>query len=292
VRFRNHFLPLALRQKLFMQFRLSSPYPAPRPDRTALLSSLFMGGFVALFLLYFRPYGLNSGPYADAPERVAFFGFLTFLSYMILEMMLPLLAPRWFDDRHWKVWHRIAYYLLLMWLIASLNGLYINYLQQLSFSWGNYGRIIVQTLALGVLPITMIVLFRFNQKSVFYLKQAEAIRLGGATTDSSPLAPANSKAGKAATSFLAAEAFGNYVKVYFETEGGHRQEVERTTLAKLVADKESEGVVRCHRSFAVQPAYVREVSGNAQGLKLLVGKGDLEVPVSRSFLPAVRTALG
>jgi len=179
-----------------------------------------------------------------------------------------------------------------MLLVATLNGLYINYMQQLAFSWSNYGRIIVQTLALGVLPVTMIVLFRFNQKSVFYLKQAEEIRRGTPAPDNFPLASANSDPEKMANGFLAAEAFGNYVKVYFETEGGYRQEVERTTLAKLVAEKENEGVVRCHRSFAVQPSYVREVSGNAQGLRLLVGKGDLEVPVSRTYLPTVRSALG
>lgn len=155
-----------------MLSKLTSPYPAPRPDRGALLSGLFMGGFVALFLLYFRPFGLAHGPYQGAPERVAFFGLITFASFLILELLLPLLVPAWFKDKDWKVWHRIVYYLVLIWLIASLNGLYINYVQGLSFSWRNYGQIMTQTMTLGVLPVTMIVLYRYNEKMVFYLKEA------------------------------------------------------------------------------------------------------------------------
>lgn len=141
--------------------------------------------------------------------------------------------PYWFQDRNWRVWHRILYYLFLLWLIATANGMYINWLYGLSFSWANYASIMVQTLALGVLPVTMIVLFRFNQKSVFYLKQAVEFRNRPSTSAApAPVLPA-ADPGQGRPVFLAAEAFGNYVKVYFATEEGYRQEVQRMTLVSL-----------------------------------------------------------
>ncbi len=146
--------------------KLTSPYPAPRPDRTAVLSGLFMGLFVGLFLLYFRPFDLGSGFFGEVPVRIVFFGVITLFAYWFMEVLLPLVFPRWFNDQNWKVWHRIAYYLLILWLIASLNGLYTNYIQGLSFSWRNYGLIMTQTLTLGVLPITKIVLYRYNRSLI------------------------------------------------------------------------------------------------------------------------------
>lgn len=274
-----------------MQFHLSSPYPAPRPGRPALVAGLFMGLFVACFLLYFRPFGMRYGAYADAPIWIALFGLITFVCFLVVEVFLPMLMPLWFQDRNWRVWHRILYYLFLLWLIATANGLYINWLYGLTFSWANYALIMTQTLALGVLPVTMIVLFRFNQKSVFYLKQAAEFRQKSSTVAVPTPALTEADPEEALPVFLAAEAFGNYVKVYFATDEGYRQEVQRVTLVSLVAEREEAGVIRCHRSFAVQPERVHEVSGNAQGLRLLVGNGDLEVPVSRTYLPAVKAAL-
>jgi len=260
-----------------MLAKLTSPYPAPRPDRGALLSALFMGGFVTLFLLYFRPFGLASGPYEGAPEKVAFFGLLTFIAFLVLEVLLPLMVPGWFKDKDWKVWHRIVYYLVLIWMIASLNGLYINYVQSLSFSWRNYGEIMSQTLMLGV----------------FYLKEAAVMEKSSRlrSAEQAMHAPADVPT-DAGDVFLAAEAFGNYVKVYYADGESWRQEVQRLTLSSLVNDLGAEGVIRCHRSFAVAPGQVRHISGNAQGLQLLVGKGELMVPVSRTYLKVVREALG
>ena len=246
-----------------------------------------MGGFVGLFLLYFRPFGLAGGPYADAPEKVAFFGLITFIAFLVLEVLVPLLVPGWFQDRNWKVWHRVVYYLVLVWLIATLNGIYINYTLGLNFSWSNYGLIMTQTMSLAVLPVTMIVLYRYNEKMVYYLKEAATLE-----KSNRPRSPEQTEAFAERDVFLAAEAFGNYVKVYYAEGEGWRQEVQRLTLSSLVEGLAAEGVVRCHRSFAVAPGEVRHISGNAQGLQLQVGQGDLKIPVSRTYLKSVRAALG
>jgi hypothetical protein len=247
-----------------------------------------MAGFVTVFLLYFRPFGLERSPYEGAPEKIVFFGVITLLCFWFLEILLPILLPAWFNDRKWRVGHRIAYYLLLLWLIASMNGLYINYINDLSFKWGNYGTILIQTVALGILPVTMIVLYRYNEKMAYYLQQAAEVERA------SRLMPKEDGLSAEAPSreiFLAAEAYGNYVKAYYATKDGWRQEIQRVTLSKLVDNLSSTGVIRCHRSFAVASGQVKNVSGNAQGLQLLVGTSELKIPVSRTYLKAVREAL-
>jgi len=271
-----------------MLAKLNAPYPAPRPDRAAAMASLFMAGFVTVFLLYFQPFGLEGAPYYGAIGKIGFFGLITLVCFLFLEVLFPLLVPTWFNDRQWKVWHRIAYYLFLLWLIASMNGLYVNYIGDLGFKWKNYGTILTQTLALGILPVTIIVLYRYNEKMAFYLQQAAEVERASRLM---PKAGSPAPEDVSSEVFLAAEAYGNYVKVYYASPDSWKQEVQRETLSKLVDKLSPTGVIRCHRSFAVAPQQVKHVSGNAQGLQLLVGKGELEIPVSRTYLKAVREAL-
>lgn len=274
-------------QHSYMDFSLTSPYPAPYASRGSLLAGIFIGIFVGGFLLYFRPFGLSGGIYRDAPEKIALFGGISFISYFALEWLLPLLFPSFFRDRDWLVWHRIVYYLLLLLIIATLNGLTINYFQQLDFSWSNYGNIIRQTLVVGILPITMIVLYQYNRKLRQNLQEAAEIRKASGLDVLPKAAPLELASGE----ILGAEAYGNYVKVYLNTPSGYETEVRRMTLNKFVEAHSATGMLRCHRSYAANPAFVSKVDGNAQGLRLSFGIGDLEIPVSRSFIPSVKAVV-
>lgn len=275
-----------------MLANLNALYPAPRPGWPSVRGGFFLGLFVAVFLLYFRPFGLRSGLYGSRQELIAFFGVLTLVASLILETLLPWLFPRLFEDKNWRVWQQIVFYLLLLLLIATLNGLFINYVGNLAFSWRNYGLIIGQTTALGILPVTMIVLFRYNAKMAYHLEQALEMTNRPASRTRSPESKPEPENPKPEATLLAAEAFGNYVKLYYSTPDGWRQEVERTTLQSIVEADPTKRLIRCHRSFAVATESILRVSGNAQGLKLSVGEGGLEIPVSRSYIPIVREAVG
>ena len=52
--------------------------------------------------------------------------------------------------------------------------------------------------------------------------------------------------------------------------------------------KEASSLVRCHRSYMVNLKKVKNVSGNAQGLKLeLINQSEI-IPVSRKYIPIVK----
>lgn len=268
--------------------QLNSPYPAPRADRSSVIAGVFMGLFVGVFLVYFQPFGLNGGRFGENTWLVACFGLITGFVYLLLEVVCPLLAPALFRDKDWRVWHRIVYFIGLMLLIATLNGLYINWVQNLPFSWRNYGQIMRQTISLGGLAIVLLVLYQHNAKMVKHLKEANEMQ-GARMQVRGKVEEQGAATGPI---LLAAEAYGNYVKCYYTDGIGYRQETDRTTLQALTNARGGEGFIRCHRSYAVALGQVRNVSGNAQGLKLQVGDGGLEIPVSRTYLGGVRKALG
>jgi DNA-binding LytR/AlgR family response regulator len=88
------------------------------------------------------------------------------------------------------------------------------------------------------------------------------------------------------------EAMQNYVTVWFLKDGKLAKEMLRATIASVEEKFAGTDVIRCHRSFLVNVDCIEKVSGNAQGLRLqLKGLSEMEVPVSRSFIPKIRELL-
>ena len=84
----------------------------------------------------------------------------------------------------------------------------------------------------------------------------------------------------------------NYVTVWFLKDGKLTKEMLRATIASVEEKFAGTDVIRCHRSFLVNVDCIEKVSGNAQGLRLqLKGLSEMEVPVSRSFIPKIRELL-
>ena len=63
----------------------------------------------------------------------------------------------------------------------------------------------------------------------------------------------------------------------------------RVTLSSLeIQLKEASSLIRCHRSYLVNLNKVKNISGNAQGLKLeLINQSEI-IPVSRNYIPIVK----
>ena len=59
-------------------------------------------------------------------------------------------------------------------------------------------------------------------------------------------------------------------------------------IHKEIQVKESSSLKRCHRSHLVNLKKVKNISGNAQGLKLeLINQSEM-VPVSRNYIPIIK----
>ena len=63
----------------------------------------------------------------------------------------------------------------------------------------------------------------------------------------------------------------------------------RITLSTFeIQLKEASSLVRCHRSYMVNLKKVKNISGNAQGLRLeLINQSEI-IPVSRKYIPIVK----
>ena len=73
------------------------------------------------------------------------------------------------------------------------------------------------------------------------------------------------------------------------TENTLKKVTYRVILSSFeVQLKEASNLVRCHRSYIVNLKKVKNISGNAQGLKLeLINQSEI-IPLSRKLIPIVK----
>jgi len=276
--------------------------PAPVQIRGAAVIGLFIG----LFLLVFQPFGLSQWETEQKWFKIIGFGLITFAFTSLHFTLWPALFPRFFAERNWTVGRSIAYILLNILTIALGNFLYLGFLLDLPFRWGNMLWMVLVTLAVGIFPTTGVVLWGYIRRLRRYQNTAATLHpVHQPTTDvparenprqhkltataDSPLISLiadneRDTLSLAPADLLFIESSDNYCTVYYLLNGKLQKPLLRSSLSRIETQLANfPRLVRCHRSFIVNLDKVERVTGNAQGYKLHLPDGNLEVPVARRY---------
>ncbi len=275
---------------------LNNEYPAPTPELRNLFIAGIFGIFITLFLLFFEPFDIDITTGKNSIASLFYFGFITTSVLAFFTFFLPLIFPQLFADSHWRVKHQIIFCLVILFVIATLNGLYTNYINSLQFSWANYWWIINRTFVLGGIPFSFLILIDYRRKNVANDEVAQYILGRKKTLDQSPKPTVwsistdlkNETFSFDDHDFSCAVASGNYIDIFSTSDGQLKRKTYRITLASFEKQLDVAHLKRCHRSYLVNMNKVINVSGNAQGLKLTLSDQVGEVPVSRKYIPIVR----
>ena len=279
-----------------MFHKLNQKYPAPKPELRSIITAILFGLFVGLFLLFFEPFDINLSTHKNKTIELLFFGAITTIILLVFLYLFPLLFPEVFSDMRWKVKHQIVFYLIVLFVIATFNGLYTIYINDFDFSWANYWWIIYRTYILGGIPLAFIVLIDQQRKAKMNAGQAQTMLnsikdFEKDTTETSYRIATdlkNETISFAEDDFYYAVATGNYIDIYISTKVSLKKETYRLALSSLEAQLDTTSLVRCHRSYLVNLKKVKNVSGNAQGLKLTFNNQLDIVPVTRKYIPIVK----
>ena len=87
------------------------------------------------------------------------------------------------------------------------------------------------------------------------------------------------------------ETMQNYVAVYHTSADGTQKTLLRNTLKDLLPQLPAETVFQCHRSFAVNLDKITDIQGNSQGLTLTLANGLASAPVSRKYIPELKSLI-
>lgn len=257
-----------------------------------LYAGLVAGGIVFFILFFLRPFGL--GQY----QGNLFVLTLPFTAWAVAGTYAYgwLAFKPWV--RHtatWRVWHQCVAILLLLCLI-SLGNFVLDWIWFKSQpSMDHFLGYTYETFLIGI-PITLTTVAldyqkRLRNRLATLLQKDEAAQVGQTITfhDSSVR---GEDLTLAMADFLYAEAQKNFVDIYFLNGDRVEHRQLRATLASVLADAKDRNIFQCHRSFIVNLNRILSAHGNSNGYQLTVGDDHHVVPVSRSYVPKLRSFVG
>ena len=279
---------------------LQQPYPfGEKSNIRLLIQSIGEGTFIALFLIFFQPFGVSEWQDPNKNSYLAGYGLITALCGIILRFAVFKTFPKYHSEATWNVGKEVLSIMMLILMIAAGNIIYSNLIFKfengiISFLW-----MLLAVVIIGVFPATfgvmlnyIIQLKKFNQQIVVHHhhQHTPEITLAEQVSENKiqnsvlfKLIAENEKDSieLAVDSLYFIESSDNYSTIYFENQGKLQKELLRSSLTRLESQISSENIVRCHRSFIVNLDKVEKVTGNAQGYNLK--SPELLVPVARKY---------
>ena len=92
-----------------------------------------------------------------------------------------------------------------------------------------------------------------------------------------------------AADFIYAEVRKNNIKVYYLKCGELATRELRTTMTALVSSIDIQNIIQCHRSFVINVNHITQAKGNSNGYKLKLDKCTDVIPVSRTYVPLLKS---
>jgi hypothetical protein len=280
---------------------LNKSYPCIGPMWPNISFHIFIGIFVALFLMVFQPFGTEDWLTDYKILKLAGYGILSFLIPTMLFFFRNFLINKFNFEHKYKVKHEVLWLVLILISIACVNCVYTSYLISIPLSLSLFGYAIFMVCAIGFFPIVASIYVKYNQ--YLALNQKEAKVLDDLIINNSEFDGENrqkpenvitlvAENGKdmitlEANNLLYIESSENYSSIVFMKSGKVEKVLLRSTLKRLEDQIDNPSILRCHRSFIVNLKNVLHFSGNAQGYLMSINGTDTKIPVSRSYGPKI-----
>lgn len=248
--------------------------------------------FVALFMVIFQPFGLNLLEAEGKYFILSGYGLVTFIMLTINMVILPTLFPRCFSDEKWTVLKEGFFLIWLLFTVGLANFLYSSWTIGFHLTLKNVLTFQAFTVAIGLIPITTIILVKQN-----YLRRKNEERAGMISAalvsrktgdpDRQVIRIASDN-GKDSVDLIINELLfvkseGNYITVGYLLDGKVKTILLRNTL-KYAAGVLSHdpAIYQCHRSWLVNINHISKVHGNSQGLRIEIKGMEDDIPVARN----------
>lgn len=278
---------------------LQQPYPfGEKTNARLIIQSIGEGTFIALFLIFFQPFGVSEWQDPNKNLYLAGYGLITTLCGIILRFVVFKTFPKYHSEATWNVGKEILSIMMLILMIAAGNVVFSNFAFDLKNGLVSFLGMLLAVIVIGIFPATfgvmlnyIVQLKKYNQPIVVHHHASEEqisenkIPSADQRNITLKLIAENEKDSIELTteSLYFIESSDNYSTVFYEKSGKLQKELLRSSLTRLESQILSENIVRCHRSFIVNLDKVEKVTGNAQGYKLHLEAPELLVPVARKY---------
>ncbi|RYY24232.1 MAG: LytTR family transcriptional regulator [Chitinophagaceae bacterium] len=273
---------------------LTQPFPYYGAITRRLQFPAIAGAIVFLLLYLFRPFGLSRVQTDWFLLHALLYGLTTFALYVLNALLLPRLFPKKFNEKSWTVGLEIASTCWQITTISFANLVISSALYGNPISFESTLRFLGFTFAIGIFPVSFIILVKYLM--LLSKNQSIAERTTKALSSYEPdhevefvMITIRGDYQKEELSFPLQSlryisAADNYIRVWYMDDDKLTSSMLRSSLKKVQETLSGHAqLFRCHRTYLVNLDAVVHVSGNAQGLKLILQDTEELIPVSRSL---------
>ena len=270
---------------------LKKPYPL---NLYSWEKAIILGIFITFFLFIFQPFGLHIFDTNHKIWVILGYGFLTFLAVGFNQNMVPTLFPYIFNEKKWTVSFQIVWLLWNVFLISILNYYYSIYVIDIPGDIYIFLLFILYTFATAIIPLITLTILYHNKLLAENLIQASELnkelshKISKEKSNDELIIFASNRKDKIKTNvsdLLFIESIGNYITVRWIENETVLEKTIRNTLKDIEKQLVNiDCILKSHKSFIVNLKQIKEVNGNAQGYRLVLKTGKIQVPVSRNFI--------
>lgn len=279
--------------------KLNEAYGFDSSYRSFLRVAVIISAFVFGLLFVFKPFGMDGIQSENILSITLGYAMVTF-SIMHLNWLLFQMFG--FKEENWVIWKEILWSLWNFGTIAIGNWTYNLFLFGDQFSLQNFAAIFFITIAVGSIPLTLVIFLSQIRRLKKNLAEAQRmnsqfqVKKEGSQKDED-LVEFVAENGKDRLEvhlkdLLFLESANNYVDLFIRREQGFERQVMRNSMKRMEETLQGHpSFFRCHRTYIVNLDCVENISGNSAGYKLNIVGTDLNVPVSRQKVEEFRALI-
>ena len=253
--------------------------------------SLFAFVVVVMVLFFLQPFGISEYEGNKLLLSLAF-GVVTFVCSVVLEGLI--VVPLQKHVKVWRIWHQASTTLVEVLLIGLCNFLLSCYVFHYPVELSACLELLYWTLIIGVIITVLSTMISYQQMmrgQLDTLLEKTTREQEGITVTLHDHRARGDDLSIPLNDLLYIEAQKNNVAVCFVDDGGQlgRKEIQSTLVAVMGEMGDYPNIFQCHRSFVVNLNSITSAKGNSNGYTLELGGGLATIPVSRSFVPKLKS---
>lgn len=268
---------------------LTRKYPF-KQSKHWLRDSIAYGVFIWAMLWLMQPFGFSmySG---NKCLTAALFGLVTSCCYAlygwtILRRLYQRIKP-------WRIWHDGCAVLGLILFIAICNFFLFSFIFHYPITANIFLQFLYWTMIIGIIITALSIGIEYNRS----LRDRMEALLSNTTEEQKDISitihDTNIRGNNLTipiNSLLYIEAQKNNVSVCYLKDAQPTSVELHTTLTAVIEElKEYENIFQCHRSFVVNVNNITSAKGNSNGYQLTLGTSMNNIPVSRSYVPRLKS---
>lgn len=269
------------------------PYPLP-PFKDALYRDLFFSVFLTIFILVFRPFGLDVYAYSRS-YIIAGYGLIALLTTAVADTLVYHFLPFAQDDTRWTTGKNIVMGICYLILVGAGSFFYAAAIDAFPWSLNGFLKVQLYVLLCAILPVGAYTLLRQNYLLLRNLKEAKV--LDKALSEEYPAQTAellpdvirltgenkNEVLQLSLQTIIYITSQDNYAEITYIKEKVLKRDLLRSSLSRTEQMlKDYPVFFRAHRSYLVNLSKVVEIKGNAQGYLLVLDGAAEKIPVART----------